>query len=104
MYPKARETFSEEMAAMRANYGADKFPEAKCALIWEQLQEFSPKQIRNICGLIRAENNFAPVLAQFIEKKTLLNEKIRRWEREEERRMAFAFPLASQATSNLTFP
>jgi hypothetical protein len=85
MYPEAHEEFGRQMKAMRANYGEDKLPDAKCALIWGELKEFSPKQIKSICSRILAEQQFAPVLMHFQDKASALREKIRQWEREQER-------------------
>lgn len=91
MYPKARETFLEQMELMRGNYGADKFPDVKCALIWEELKEFSPKQIRSVCKFVMGNNQYAPTVIPFREFASMLREKLRQWEREQERKEAKDF-------------
>lgn len=86
-----RMVFQSCMAKYRANYGEDRFPVEKCDLIWQELKEFSPKQIANVCAVIMAESRFAPTLVEFRERAGMLREKIRQWEREQERRDAADF-------------
>lgn len=85
MYPGAREAFADSVIKLRANYGKEKFPEEKCALIWDELKEFSPKQIRNICDVVIGENSYSPGLKEFRDKASMLREKIRQWEKQRER-------------------
>lgn len=89
MTPK--EAFLAQVQRLRANYGADRFPDEKCALIWEELSSFSAKQVTNICSVIMGECQFAPVLSHFREKAALLREKIRQWERDQQKREATRF-------------
>lgn len=91
MYQGAREAFNEQCEKLKANYADDKFPAAKCALIWEELKDFSPKQIRNICWIVMGENTYAPNVNAFREKASMLREKIRQWERQQEKQDAHDF-------------
>jgi hypothetical protein len=91
MYQGARDEFGTQMESFRANFGIDKFSDEKCALIWDELKQFSPKQIKSICIRIISENQFAPVLSHFMEKSAMLREKIRQWERDKERADAADF-------------
>lgn len=88
---ECQKAFQESIYRMRANYGADKFNQEKCDLIWEELKPFSPKQIRNLCDVVMGDNTYAPNINSFREKAALLREKIRAWEREQERNEAKNF-------------
>jgi hypothetical protein len=83
--------FSESIEKLKANFGKDNFLKAKCDLIWNELKNFSPKQIRNLCDVVLMESQFSPKLGEFRDKASILREKIRQWEREQERNQAQEF-------------
>lgn len=84
-------TFDSCMRHMKANYGAEKFSDEKVNLIWEELKEFSPKQIKSICDFVLANNSYTPTLQPFREFASMLREKLRQFDREQERRDAKDF-------------
>lgn len=90
-YPLAPEMFKTQMDRMKANYGEDKFPKEKIALIWEELKEFSPKQVKSICDFVLGNNQWAPTIQPFREFASMLREKLRQFEREQERQDAKDF-------------
>jgi hypothetical protein len=90
-YPGASVAFKDQVELLKGNYGADKFPKQKIELIWEELKEFSPKQIQSICKFVMANNNFAPTLQPFRDFAAMLRERIREHEREQERQDAKDF-------------
>lgn len=90
--PKEQQmVFAESIATMKANYGTDKFPKEKVDLIWNELKEFSPKQIKSVCSFVLANNSYAPTIQPFREFSSMLREKLRQFDREQERRDAHDF-------------
>jgi hypothetical protein len=91
MYPLADQTFKEEMNKLKANYGQDKFPSALTSMIWDELKEFSPKQIRSICDFVTRSYEGTPRINAFRNGASMLREKIRQFEREQQRQEAKDF-------------
>lgn len=91
MYPQAHETFLEEIKKIKANYGEQHFSDQMASMIWGELKDFSPKQIRSVFAIAIKENEFAPKMNVFYDLASRLREKIRQFDREQERQDAKDF-------------
>ena len=91
MHNPEKDSFQKGIAQMRELWGANNIGSAKIDLYWGELKDFNSRQITSIINTLMGELQFAPTVVQVREKCSQLREKIRQFEREQERRDARDF-------------
>ena len=76
---------------MREFYGSQHMGQAKSEMYWNELKDFSPKQVLNVMTILIGECKMAPTLVEIRDRCAQLREKIRQFEREQERKDAADF-------------
>ena len=99
-HPK-NQAFRESIKEMSSTYGTAYFTASFLKEAFDEVKDFSPKQIKNICYVVGTTCSVAPTIADFREVSSRLRERIREFEKAEERRTAHDFWSGTYHTSEV---